>query len=485
MHFGYMHPCDQIVMLMARVYQYGMTTTSGGNLSVIDEKGDIWISPAAVDKGSLKAEDVVRVRANGEVNGRHAPSSEYPFHKAIYESRPGIGAILHAHPSALVAFSVVGKVPDTTILPHTDHICGTAGFAPYAIPGSEALGKHIADTFEKGYDSVVLENHGVVCAGDNLLDAYHRFETLDFCARVLLKSALLGAHRTLSAEQIAMFHHRDNQLPEFKPEQRTNKEKKLRKFIRDIVHRAYDQHIMTSTEGVLSARLDDNSFLITPTGMDRKYIDEADIVLIRGGRREEGRLPSLSVLLHQAIYHKHPDMKSIILARVPNAMAFGVTEGVLDTRTIPESYVALRSVKKLPYGSQFGGGSRVADAVSESCPVVLLENDSILATGGSILQAFDRIEVAEFTARSLINALSIGKLAPINDAQLRELEDAFDLKKSQQISVNHPAPRPQSPTGFERCGLSTLRPCPRPTGYELDALTIIRPRTRIAPYRTG
>ena len=140
MHFGYMHPCDQIEMLMARVYQYGMTTTSGGNLSVIDEKGDIWISPAGVDKGSLKAEDVVRVRANGEVNGRHAPSSEYPFHKAIYESRPGIGAILHAHPSALVAFSVVGKVPDTTILPQADHICGAAGFAPYAIPGSETLG---------------------------------------------------------------------------------------------------------------------------------------------------------------------------------------------------------------------------------------------------------------------------------------------------------------------------------------------------------
>ncbi|MCX7656103.1 MAG: class II aldolase/adducin family protein [Treponemataceae bacterium] len=79
MRFDMLHPADQIVMIMERVYQYGMTTTSGGNLSIKDENGDIWISPAGVDKGSLRRDDVVCVRRDGTVVGHHRPSSEFPF----------------------------------------------------------------------------------------------------------------------------------------------------------------------------------------------------------------------------------------------------------------------------------------------------------------------------------------------------------------------------------------------------------------------
>ena len=53
MNLDYLHPSDQIVMMMERIYQYGMTTTSGGNISMVDENGDIWITPAGVDKGDL------------------------------------------------------------------------------------------------------------------------------------------------------------------------------------------------------------------------------------------------------------------------------------------------------------------------------------------------------------------------------------------------------------------------------------------------
>ncbi len=75
------HPRDEIVRTMERIYRYRMTTTSGGNLSVRDEDGDVWITPARVDKGSLRREDVVRVRADGGVEGLHRPSSEHPFHQ--------------------------------------------------------------------------------------------------------------------------------------------------------------------------------------------------------------------------------------------------------------------------------------------------------------------------------------------------------------------------------------------------------------------
>src|SRR5947209_13046049 len=157
-----LHPRDEIVQTMERIYRYRMTTTSGGNLSVRDENGDVWITPARVDKGSLRREDVVRVKAGGGSEGRHPPSSEYPFHQAVYRARPDLRAIVHAHPVALVAFSICRRVPDTALFPQAGHVCGKVGYAPYALPGSEQLGRRIAEAFAGGFSCVLLENHGVV-----------------------------------------------------------------------------------------------------------------------------------------------------------------------------------------------------------------------------------------------------------------------------------------------------------------------------------
>lgn len=62
---NFVHPRDQIVDIMQRIYGYGMTTTSGGNLSILDSDGNMWISPASVDKGTLRREDIVCVKPDG------------------------------------------------------------------------------------------------------------------------------------------------------------------------------------------------------------------------------------------------------------------------------------------------------------------------------------------------------------------------------------------------------------------------------------
>ena len=79
------HPRDEIMQTIARIYRYRMTTTSGGNLSIRDENGDIWITPARIDKGALRREDSVCVRPDGSVVGPHRPSSEFPFHRALFQ----------------------------------------------------------------------------------------------------------------------------------------------------------------------------------------------------------------------------------------------------------------------------------------------------------------------------------------------------------------------------------------------------------------
>lgn len=427
MNFQLLHPRDQLVAIMNRIYHNGMTTLSGGNLSIKDDNGDIWITPSGVDKGTLTPKDIMCVRADGAVIGPHKPSIEFPFHRKIYELRPDFQAIVHAHPPALVSFSIVREVPDTCIIPQANRVCGPVGYAPYALPGSEKLGENIALTFAKGYNIIILENHGMAAGGASLLDAFHRLETLDFCARTLIRARALGDVQSLGEPALNLFDHRHNMLPEFVPTAHSSRERELRQQIVDITARAYDRRLMISTEGVVSARLDEDSFLITPTGHDRRTLAIEDVVLVRHGMREAGKLPSRSVRLHEAIYGKHPDVQCVMTAQCPNATAYAITKIRFDSRTIPESFILLRDVPLIPFKTLYTQTEAVADMVSLSTPVLLVENDCVLAVGVNILNAFDRLEVAEFSARSLIDTAVLGQLVLIGDAEIRDLEVAFSL----------------------------------------------------------
>jgi L-fuculose-phosphate aldolase len=425
MNFHLLHPSAQLVSIMNRIYYGGMTTLSGGNLSIRDDNGDIWITPAGIDKGNLTPQDMMCIRADGSVEGPHKPSSEYPFHRAIYACRPDFRAVVHAHPPALVSFSIARKVPNTRIIPQAQRVCGPVGYAPYALPGSEQLGENIAATFARGFNAVLLENHGIATGGPDLLTAFQRLETLDFCARAELKAHGLGKINPLSDDQLALFDSFHHLLPECIPDSHTSPERMLRQQIVEVVHRACDRQLMISTEGVVSARIDQDSFLITPTGMDRRSLEIEDIVLITHGQRECGKVPSRSVRLHRIIYDRYPGIGCIMTAQSPNVMAYAITDVPFDTRTIPESYILLRSIPVIPYGAQYSEPEQVASVVSERVPVVLIQNDCVLIVGRDVLQAFDRLEVAEYSARSLVETALIGELVPIGAQDIRDLETHF------------------------------------------------------------
>lgn len=428
MKFDLLHPADQLVMIMERIYGYGMTTTSGGNLSILDENGDIWVTPAGIDKGSLTRKDIMRVTPDGKIFGPHTPSLEFPFHKSVYEHRPDVKAVLHAHPPTLVSFSIARKIPDTALIPNAHLVCGEVGIARYALPGSEELGRNIAETLAQGVDTVILENHGIVTVGKDLFQAFMRFETLDFCARLQIKSQRIGTPISLTQEQLALVKKKQHvPMDEFTPQRFSSEERQARRQMSELIHRAYNQQLFTSTQGTFSQHLSEESFLITPYMVDRKYVEVGDIVRIDGGRREAGKTPSRSVLLHKQIYEKNPKINSVIIAHPPNIMAFGITRKQFDSRTIPESYVMLRKIPFLPFGTNFLEPEKVAQTLSSKTPLVMIENDCLIVTGDSLLQTFDRLEVAEFTAKTVIAAKDVGPLIPIGDDEIKALEEAAKL----------------------------------------------------------
>jgi L-fuculose-phosphate aldolase len=421
------HPRDEIMSTMERIYRYRMTTTSGGNLSIREPDGGIWISPARVDKGSLTRNDIVRVSPDGTVDGPHPPSSEFPFHKAIYAVRPDIRAIVHAHPVALVAFSICRQVPNTRVFHQAHSVCGRTGFAPYALPGSSQLGEKIAAAFSEGLDSVILENHGVVVGGESLSHAFQRFEAFEFAAKTLIKAAQIGTVRFLDDEMLALTTNRPIETGTLEAGDACQREQELRRELQLFLRRGCRQRLFISTEGSFSARVGDDSLLITPTGRDRELLGIEDFVLVQGARAESGKCPSRVLAAHRAIYSKHPHVQAIVMSHPVNATAFSVTDAIFDSRTIPESYVFLREVGRVPHGLQYGTDEHIADFVSKASPAALLENDGVLVTGTSILDVFDRLEVLESTAEAVINATAIGDVSKMSESVIQELREAFKI----------------------------------------------------------
>ena len=342
-----MHPAEQIALIIGRIYRRKMTTTSGGNLSIMDDNGDMWITPAGIDKGSLTPADIMCVKADGTIVGPHRPSSEYPFHRALYKMRPKLRSVIHAHPPGLVTFSIVHQVPDTSIIPQARGVCGPVGFAPYALPGSELLGEKIAAEFAKNpdYKAVIMENHGVVLMGDDIADAYQRLETLELCARTILNARTLGKPVYLSEEQILRHEkaiHVDFQ--HFMNVEHPSDERAIRTNICEIVHRACAQGLMCSSYGTASVRWRGDDFLITPSDKQRWDLEPEDIVQVRDGMVEAGKNASRSVALHYEIYRRNPKINSIILTQTPYLMGYATTGMKFDVRTIPESWIFLQDV---------------------------------------------------------------------------------------------------------------------------------------------
>ncbi len=429
MNIQYIHPADQIVMFMQRVYDKKLTSMSGGNLSVRDNEGNIWITPASIDKGSLTRRDIICVRPNGDCEGPHAPSSELPFHRSVYKLRPDLNAVLHAHPPALVAFSVVRRLPELNLTPTVRYMCKNIKMAAYAIPGSQALSAEVGKVFEQGCNIALLENHGVCVGAADMLTAFQQFETLNYAAELEALATRRGEIRPLSETACQMSKTNVcSELRNVSPQPCSSEELAARRDLIALIRRSYKMGLFTAAQGTYSTRLSDGSFIITPLHADPAYLEADDLVRIQDGAKEPGKTPDADVLLHQKIYDKNPKIGAIAFAQPVHSMVFAVTDMPFDTRTIPESYILLRDVKRIPFEAAYQNLDDVADEFDNAHPVLLIENKSVMVTGASMLQVFDRLEVMEMTAASILDAQALGTIAHIPSDEIAALKTAFHLE---------------------------------------------------------
>ncbi|MGD9159421.1 MAG: class II aldolase/adducin family protein [Desulfobacteraceae bacterium] len=420
-------PQKQIVETIRRIYQLGMTTLSGGNISLIDDNRTIWITPSAIDKGSLEDEDIGCIKKDNSIKGKHEPSSEYPFHQAIYKARSDIKAIIHAHPPALVSYSITRKIPDTAVFPKAREICGEVGYAPYELPGSIELGNIIANAFtDNNKLCVIMENHGLVVVGTSMQDAFIRLEALEQVSNTIISANNIGVSESLTNEQFQLVQqYFDVTMPDSTCDVVQGSDEEVRNDICRIVQRACNLRILNSAFGAVSARTTANNFIITPDKCDRWKLQPEELVCIIDGKPEKGKTPDQFTALHEKIYRKYPEINAITITFPANLMAYAITNAGLEVRTIPESWILLQDIPKISFDAFLSDDSILINNLSKNTPAIIISNLAFVTTGKDLLQTLDFIEVAEYSAKSCIMTGSIGDIKPLNEEQIEALRKKF------------------------------------------------------------
>ena len=191
-----------LVDISHRVYDRGFVTATDGNISARLPNGNILATPTAINKGLVRADDLVEVDGQGNlVSGLRRPSTELEMHLYIYDHRPDVHAVVHAHPPYATGFATA-RIPLTDCLfPEVIVGLGAIPLAQYATPSTPEVVESISPFVDRA-DAILLANHGVVTSGQDLHDAYFKMEKVEHAAHITFIARLLGGEKPLSEAEI-------------------------------------------------------------------------------------------------------------------------------------------------------------------------------------------------------------------------------------------------------------------------------------------
>jgi L-fuculose-phosphate aldolase len=192
----------QLVDICHRLYARGMVTATDGNVSVRLASGNILTTRSDINKGMVTENDLVEVSINGEqIGGGGRPSTEIGMHLYIYQHRPDVKAVVHAHPIYATGFATARIPLDNCVFPEVIVGLGAIPLAEYATPSTPEVAASLAP-FVKNADAILLSNHGVVTYGSELNEAYFKMEKVEHAAHITFVASMLGGARTLTTEDV-------------------------------------------------------------------------------------------------------------------------------------------------------------------------------------------------------------------------------------------------------------------------------------------
>ncbi|MBR1459862.1 MAG: class II aldolase/adducin family protein [Oscillospiraceae bacterium] len=195
---------QEICDVCHKMWQLGWVAANDGNVSVRLPDGTFLATPTGISKSFITPEKLVRINENGEVleglEG-YRPSSEIKMHLRCYRERPDVGGVVHAHPPTATGYAVANKPLDDYSMIETVIAIGSVPVTPYGTPSTDEVPEAITPYLQE-HDVMLLQNHGALTVGADVLTAYYRMETLELFAKISLTAHLLGGAQELSRANI-------------------------------------------------------------------------------------------------------------------------------------------------------------------------------------------------------------------------------------------------------------------------------------------
>jgi L-fuculose-phosphate aldolase len=183
-----------IVDVGKRIWTRGFVAANDGNITVRLNNDEILTTPTGVSKGFMTTDMIIKVDSKGKVisgNANYKPSSELKMHMEVYKERPDINSVVHAHPTYATSFAVAGIPLNKCVLPEAILVIGAVPTAKYGLPSTMEIPDSIRE-YIKNSEAILLENHGALTLGSDLINAYHKMETLEHTASIVWKASQLG-----------------------------------------------------------------------------------------------------------------------------------------------------------------------------------------------------------------------------------------------------------------------------------------------------
>jgi L-fuculose-phosphate aldolase len=193
---------QDIVDVGRLVYQKGWVAANDGNITIRLDAERVLCTPTGVSKGMMHPDDLIICDMEGrKLQGQKERTSEIAMHLTIYNLRPDVRAVVHAHPPVATGFATAGRALNEALLPEVIIGLGCVPLAAYGLPGTPALTEPMLPLIPK-YDALLMANHGAVCYGEDVYKAFFKMETVEHYARIALVAELLGGPRVLPKAEV-------------------------------------------------------------------------------------------------------------------------------------------------------------------------------------------------------------------------------------------------------------------------------------------
>jgi len=193
---------EDLLRVCRLIYDKGWVAMNDGNVSIRLDDERILCTPTAVSKGFLQPEDLIVCDSRGtRIEGQREGTSEIAMHMTIYNLRPDVRSVVHAHPPTATGFATAGRALDKALLPEVIIQLGAIPLASYGLPGTPALSDGMLPYIPQ-YDAMLLQNHGCTAYGKDVWEAFFRMEMVEHLARITFVAEMLGGARALPRTEV-------------------------------------------------------------------------------------------------------------------------------------------------------------------------------------------------------------------------------------------------------------------------------------------